>query len=70
MTDVLLLTSFAEYLGASMSLLRESWDDVVLEMDSKLINFSHGASFSDDLLELVVFGTLSTALRDVLLYKV
>ncbi|XP_022645253.1 anaphase-promoting complex subunit 4-like [Varroa destructor] len=59
-----------EYLGASMSLLRESWDDVVLEMDSKLINFSHGASFSDDLLELVVFGTLSTALRDVLLYKV
>lgn len=53
-----------------MSVLRESWDDVILEMDSKLINFSQGSSLSDDLLELVVFGTLSPTLRDVLLYKV
>ncbi|OQR69413.1 anaphase-promoting complex subunit 4-like [Tropilaelaps mercedesae] len=59
-----------EYLGASMSLLRESWDNIILQMDSKLINFSQGASLSDDLLELVVFGTPSATLRDILLNKV
>ncbi|XP_003742085.1 anaphase-promoting complex subunit 4 [Galendromus occidentalis] len=59
-----------DYLNAAISLLKESWDDVILEMDTKLLNFSQGQTLQDDLMELIVFGTLSEPLRDILLHKV
>ena len=61
---------FADYLNAAINLLKESWDDVILEMDSKLLNFSQGQTLQDDLMELIVFGTLTEPLRDILLHKV
>ncbi|XP_052773276.1 anaphase-promoting complex subunit 4-like isoform X2 [Mya arenaria] len=62
-----------EYLGNVVQQMQEAWEDILLEMDSKLYNFaeqkqaSGAGTVSNDFLELLLFGTPSPELQTFLL---
>ncbi|XP_077517919.1 anaphase-promoting complex subunit 4 [Amblyomma americanum] len=68
------VTSLATYLAATMTSVKEAWEDILLEVDSKLANYAQekqrfsSGTVSDDFLELLMFGTLSDALEKFLMH--
>ncbi|CAN8004254.1 unnamed protein product [Ixodes pacificus] len=66
--------SLLGYLTATVGAIREVWEDILLEIDSKLVNYAQekhrtsSGTVSDDLLELLMFGTPSDALEKFLLH--
>ncbi|KAH6936315.1 hypothetical protein HPB50_015828 [Hyalomma asiaticum] len=68
------VASLAGYLASTMSSIKEAWEDILLEVDSKLANYAQekrrtsSGTVSDDFLELLMFGTPSDALEKFLKY--
>lgn len=68
------IASLAAYLASTMAAIREAWEDILLEVDSKLANYAQekqslsGGTVSDDFLELLMFGTPSDALEKFLVH--
>ncbi|CAN7999098.1 unnamed protein product [Ixodes hexagonus] len=68
------ITSLFSYLTATVGAIREAWEDILLEIDSKLVNYAQekhrtsSGTVSDDFLELLMFGTPSDALEKFLLH--
>lgn len=68
------IASLLGYLSLTITAITEAWEDILLEIDSKLANYaqekqqSSSATVSDDFLELLMFGTPSDALEKFLLH--
>ncbi|XP_075545820.1 anaphase-promoting complex subunit 4 [Dermacentor variabilis] len=68
------IASLATYLTSTMSSIKEAWEDILLEVDSKLANYAQekrrtsSGTVSDDFLELLMFGTPSDALEKFLVH--
>lgn len=66
--------SLLGYLSATVSAIKEAWEDILLEIDSKLVSYAQekhrtsSGTVSDDFLELLIFGTPSDALEKFLLH--
>lgn len=62
-----------EYLQATVQQMSEAWEDILMEMDSKLLKFAEDkkaagtGTVSNDFLELLLFGTPSPELQTFLL---
>lgn len=62
------------YLSSTIRAISEAWEDILLEIDSKLTNYAEekykmsSGSVSDDFLELLMFGTPSDVLEKFLLH--
>lgn len=69
------ISTLIQYLQTTIQQMQEAWEDILLEMDSKLYTFAEqkqasGAStVSNDFLELLLFGTPSTELETFLLHE-
>lgn len=69
------ITSLLCYLSATIKAISEAWEDILLEIDSKLMNYaeakyhSESGTVSDDFLELLMFGTASESLENFLLLE-
>ncbi|XP_052227886.1 anaphase-promoting complex subunit 4-like [Dreissena polymorpha] len=67
------IATFIQYLDATVQQMQEAWEDILLEMDSKLYTFakqkqaSGAGTVSNDFLELLLFGVPSPELRTFLL---
>lgn len=59
----MILCVLFQYLETTIQQMQEAWEDILLEMDSKLYNFaeqklaSGAGTVSNDFLELLLFGT-------------
>ncbi|KAH8025004.1 hypothetical protein HPB51_002418 [Rhipicephalus microplus] len=68
------VASLATYLTSTISSIKETWEDILLEVDSKLANYAQekrrtsSGTVSDDFLELLMFGTPSDALEKFLVH--
>lgn len=68
------IASLVTYLTSTMSSIKEAWEDILLEVDSKLANYAQekrrtsSGTVSDDFLELLMFGTPSDALEKFLVH--
>lgn len=69
------VSSLMTYLDATITAMSEAWEDILLEMDSKLAMFAEqkakldSGSVSDDFLQLLMFGTCSSELQQFLLHE-
>lgn len=68
------VTSLVTYLAATMISVKEAWEDILLEVDSKIASYAQekrrfsSGTVSDDFLELLMFGTLSDTLEKFLMH--
>ncbi|GAB1604964.1 anaphase-promoting complex subunit 4-like [Argonauta hians] len=73
------LSSLLEYLNSTIQQMTEAWEDILMEMDDKLLKFAEdkkqcggtrpAVSVSTDLLEMLLMGRASTELRLFLLHE-
>ncbi|XP_076467809.1 anaphase-promoting complex subunit 4-like [Babylonia areolata] len=70
-----LICCLVEHLQTTIQQMSEAWEDILTEMDSKLLKFAeekkksgHG-TVSNDFLELLLFGLPSTELQNFLLHE-
>lgn len=69
------IATLLQYLQSTIQQMQEAWEDILLEMDSKLYNFaeqkqaSGAGTVSNDFLELLIFGTPSSELQTFLLHE-
>lgn len=68
------LSSLLAYVEATLKSVAESWEDILLEIDSKLSKYATekrqtgSGSVSDDFLELLMFGTTTDELQKFLMH--
>ncbi|KAK3598443.1 hypothetical protein CHS0354_014065 [Potamilus streckersoni] len=69
------IATLFQYLNSTIQQMSEAWEDILMEMDSKLMKFaeekkkSGEGTVSNDFLELLLFGTPSTELQAFLLHE-
>lgn len=74
------LSSLLEYLNSTIQQMTEAWEDILMEMDDKLLKFAEekkkqcgnsrpAVSVSTDFLEMLLMGKASTELRLFLLHE-
>ncbi|KAL3864613.1 hypothetical protein ACJMK2_006278 [Sinanodonta woodiana] len=69
------ISTLLGYLNSTIQQMSEAWEDILMEMDSKLRKFaeekkrSGAGTVSNDFLELLLFGTPSTELQAFLLHE-
>lgn len=69
------IATLIQYLQSTIQQMQEAWEDILLEMDSKLYNFaeqkqaSGAGTVSNDFLELLLFGTPSPELQTFLSHE-
>ncbi|CAM1319382.1 ANAPC4 (predicted) [Pycnogonum litorale] len=67
------ISALMTYLDHTIKSVCEAWEDILLEIDSKLTSFAeqkhqnHSGTVSDDFLELLIFGTATVELEKFLL---
>ena len=70
-----IICSLLEHLQSTIQQMSEAWEDILTEMDSKLVKFAEDKSkvgrgtVQNDLLELLLFGTPSPEMRNFLLFE-
>uniref|UniRef100_A0A2R5LB43 Anaphase-promoting complex subunit 4 n=1 Tax=Ornithodoros turicata TaxID=34597 RepID=A0A2R5LB43_9ACAR len=68
------ISSLLSYLSSTIMAITEAWEDILLEIDSKLAKYAQekqqlsNGTVSDDFLELLMFGTPSDVLEKFLLH--
>ncbi|GIY80165.1 anaphase-promoting complex subunit 4, partial [Caerostris extrusa] len=68
------ISSLLSYLSSTIRAISEAWEDILLEIDTKLHNYAHQkhslseGSISDDFLELLMFGHPSDSLEKFLMH--
>ncbi|KAF8781593.1 anaphase-promoting complex subunit 4-like isoform X2 [Argiope bruennichi] len=68
------ISSLLTYLSSTIRAISEAWEDILLEIDTKLHNYAHQkhslseGSISDDFLELLMFGNPSDSLEKFLMH--
>ncbi|CAL1277587.1 unnamed protein product [Larinioides sclopetarius] len=68
------ISSLMTYLSSTIRAISEAWEDILLEIDTKLHNYAHQkhslseGSISDDFLELLMFGNPSDSLEKFLMH--